>query len=185
MPSKRLRGADIEQSPIDAWDFEGLQLDLRAKENQDKDLDDSKPQGFLDDDFDNSNHYLNEKQAHAGVTTQEYLSPGSPDSTYGPGVSPFTPGLPNPKKIDGSFASPPPSPPPPKRRICGLRARHFWELFALALMLVVTAAIVGGVVGGLKMHAGSFSAPAGASTSAPQPSNNTNMNTTQPFVALQ
>lgn len=175
---------DIKQSPIDAFDYGGLQLDTRAKENQDVYLDDSKPQGFLDDDFDNSSNYLNEKQAHVGVKTREYLSPGSPDSTegtYGPGVSPLTPGVPNLKRYDESLASPLPSPPPPpKRRICGLQSRHFWELFALALMAVVTAAIVGGVLGGLKTHKGSSSTPV-----VPQASNNTNTNTTQPWVALE
>ena len=181
-----VHSVDIEQSPVDAWDYEGLQLDTRAKENLDKTLDDSKPQGFMDDDFDDTNNYLNEKQAHRDmVTTQEFLGPGSPDSAFGPtaspGISPLTPGMPNPKKLVESVTTAPGSPPPLKRRICGLRPRHFWELFALALMVVITAAIIGGVVGGLKTHRGSSPAP--ASTSAPQGLNTTN--TTQPFVAVQ
>jgi len=49
-------------------------------------------------------------------------------------------------------------------------------------MIVITAAIVGGVVGGLKIHAG-VSTPAPSPT--PQASNNTKTNDTQPFVALQ
>lgn len=185
MPSAQWQEADVEQSPIDALDYGGLQLDTRAKENRDVCLDDSKPQGFLDDDFDNSKNYLNEKQAHAGVTSREFLSPGSSHSTegtYEPGISPLTPGDPDPKQYDESLVSPLPPSPSPKRRICGFQSRHFWELLALALMIVITAAIVGGVVGGLKMHRGT---PSSHASPFAQVSNNTDTNTTQSFVPLQ
>ena len=167
--------ADWHQSPVDRWDYEGLQVDTRARENQEKHLDDSKPQGFLDDDFDNSGNYLNEKESHGAVIDE--ISPTSPDSTLGAGYSPISPlgdtkdrlkkDFPS-KGIEETIGSPPPV--PPERKICGLKRKWFWELFALVLALLIVAAVVGGVVGGLKARDGSSHAP----VSAPSlPSNGT------------
>lgn len=145
-------------------------------------MDDSKPQGFLDDDFDNSGNYLNEKQAHTAIS--EERSPSSPDSSAGVGFSPISPvgppkgdshnGLPA-KGIDEVLGTPPPV--PPQRKICGLKRRHFWELFGLCLALLVTAAIIAGVVAGLQAR--------NASSHSPVPSaNDTNTNPSAPTTAL-
>ena len=115
-------------------------------------LDGTKPQGFLDDDFDSSTNYINEKQAHSGFSPVQE-DPRSPDSTIA--GSPYPSDTKVPQPIDGVFASAsasasaPPPPPPQERRVCGLRRKVFWNLFALILALIVTAAVVGGVVGGL------------------------------------
>lgn len=68
--------------------------------------------------------------------------PTSPEGT----LSPTTPI--GPKKFDdglGTHST-------PEKRICGLRQKHFWELFGLILAIVLAAAIIGGVVGGLQSH---------------------------------
>ncbi|KAL9076292.1 MAG: hypothetical protein Q9161_001008 [Pseudevernia consocians] len=125
-----------KQSTIDKVDYEGLQLDTRARDDRDPHLDQSRPQGLLDDDFNHHDFYLSEKQAHAGnpvgVSTGTPISPGgtlSPISQMGP------------KEIDGGLRSPP----PPERRICGLRPKHFWELLGLILAIILAVAIIGGV----------------------------------------
>ena len=168
--------SDTAQSPIDPSDYQGLQLDTRAIENQDKDLDSAKPQGLLDDDFDHPENYVNEKQAHSGVVPHEFVSPTTPGFTNqigGSGPSPVTPV--KPEQTEDSLSSEPDSQ-LPEQRICGLRRRHFWELFGFVLVIVLTAAVVGGVVGGLRRNNGN------SSPTSSQPANNTNSND---FVPLQ
>jgi hypothetical protein len=143
------------QSPVDPSEYEGLQVDTRAKDNNDLYLDESKPQGFLDDDFDNHNNYINEKQAHTGWgNVVDPRSPQYPDSPDCNGTtiagSPLPP-LPQHKNIDGVFHVAEEGPLVPQQRmICGLKRKHFWEIFGLVLALVIAAAVVGGVVGGLQ-----------------------------------
>ena len=144
-------------------------------------MDESKPQGLLDDDFDDSGNYLNEKQSH-GTGLQE-RSPHSPDSSLGAGLSPISPAVPpkdypqGPKGIDETLGLAQSS--LPKRRICGLRQKRFWELFGLFVALLVAAAVIGGVVGGLKARNKNSHSPAGP-PSAP-PSNNSNANAFSPL----
>ena len=69
-----------------------------------------------------------------------------------------------PKELDERL-EPTPS---PEKRICGLRQKHFWELFGVILAIVLAAAIVGGVVGGLQSRAGK------SSSTQPVPNNTTN-----------
>ena len=88
--------------------------------------------------------------------------PLSPDGTLSP-MSPV-----GAKELDEGLVS---NPPREKRR-CGLRQKHFWELFGLLLALILAAAIIGGVVGGLQSRNGK-SSPAGQPTT-----NSTNKNTT-------
>ena len=88
--------------------------------------------------------------------------PLSPDGTLSP-MSPV--GL---KELDEGLVS---NPPKEKRR-CGLRQKHFWELFGLLLALILAAAIIGGVVGGLQSR--SDKSPPAAQTAT----NSTNNNTT-------
>ena len=131
-----------------AEDFEGLQLDTRARD-PDVHLDERKRQGMLDDDFDDQMNYINEKQSHTGH------DPTSPSSTYvGTMTSPNnqTPAT-IAKQFENDFGAPKEEvPPPPQkpRRICGLKPGMFWFLAGLTLALVIAAALVGGIVGGLQ-----------------------------------
>lgn len=142
-------------------DYEGLQVDTRAKDNRVPHLDESKPQGFLDDDFNHHGFYLNKKQAHVGAPVA--IPTGLPTSPQGT-ISPISPM--GPKEMDDGL----PSPPPREKRICGLRQKHFWELSGLVIAIVLAAAIIGGVVGGLQSHNGRSSASA-------QPASNNNLTT--------
>ena len=151
------------QSPVDKVDYEGLQLDTRARDNQDPQLDESRPRGLRDETFHNHGFYPNEKQEHAGIPVGIPTGiPTSPDGT----LSPMSPT--GAKEIGEGAVSTPPR----ERRTCGLRRKHFWELLGPILAIVLAAAIVGGVVGGLKSRRGK-SSPSGQSAS-----NNSTSNTT-------
>lgn len=127
-------------------DYEGLQLDTRARDNRDPQLDQSKPQGLLDDNFNPYGCYPNnENQAHAGIPVGVPMGiPTSPEGTLSP-MSPM-----GPKELDEGLNSPRPQ----EKRKYGLRQKHFWELLGLVLAIVLAAAIVGGVVGGLQSRNG-------------------------------
>lgn len=95
----------------------------------------------------------------------------SPESTLSP-ISPMTP-----KEKDEHVRSAP----QPGKRICGLRQKHFWELSGLIVAILLAAAIIGGVVGGLQSRHGKSS-----SSGQPAPSNSSknttdNSNTTIPL----
>ena len=148
------------QSPVDDKDYEGLQLDTRARA-PDKHLDDSKPQGMLDDDFDNQMNYINEKQLSPQTQHGPRLmspDPSTGTGTYGADCGTFgsstlmSPGSPDIKRpFDTDTASHEGSQKEDReRRICGLRRRHFWGFAGLTLGLLIAAAVVGGVVGGLR-----------------------------------
>ncbi|KAL6720993.1 hypothetical protein ACLMJK_000093 [Lecanora helva] len=156
-----------EKSPVDKRDYEGLQVDTRARENQEKHLDESKPQGFLDDDFDNSGNYLSEKESHGAMFKE--TRPTSPESNFGHAFSPVSPEdqikdmkFP-PKDVEKTMESPTPVPPEPK--VCGIKRRRFWLLFALSLSLLLSAAIIAGVVGGLEARHGNSTTPASSPSS--------------------
>ena len=150
------------QSPVDKVDYEGLQLDTRARDNQDPQLDESRYRGLRDGNFHNHGFYPNEKQEHAGIPVGIPMGiPTSPDGT----LSPMSPT--GAKEIGEGVVST-----PREKRICGLRRKHFWELSGLILAIVLAAAIIGGVVGGLQSRHGK------PSPSAPSTSNNSTSNTT-------
>ena len=151
------------QSPVDKVDYEGLQLDTRARDNQDPQLDESRSRGLRDENFHSHGFYPDEKQEHAGIPVGIPMGiPTSPDGTLSP-MSPI-----GAKEMGEGIVSTPPR----ERRIFGLRRKHFWELLGLILAIVLAAAIVGGVVGGLQSRHGK-SSPSGQSTS-----NNSTSNTT-------
>ena len=126
-------------------DYGGLQLDTRARDNQDPQLDQSKPQGLLNHNSNLHGCYPNENQAHAGIPVGVPMGiPTSPEGTLSP-MSPM--GL---KELDDGLNPPRPQ----EKRICGLRSKHFWGLLGLVLAIVLAAAIVGGVVGGLQSRNG-------------------------------
>ena len=122
-------------------EYEGLQLDTRARDNRDPQLDQSKTQGLLDGRFNLHGCYPNEIQAHAGIPVGVPMGiPTSPEETLSP-MSPM--GL---KELNEGLNSPRPQ----EKRVCGMRQKHFWELLGLVLAIVLAAGIVGGVVGGLQ-----------------------------------
>ena len=97
---------------------------------------------------------MNEKQAHLSYGQNVDLrspppafSPRSPGTTFPDSPLPPTPQF---KNIDSAFHLAEVPPAPRERRICGLKKKHFWEIFGLILALIIAAAVVGGVVGGLQ-----------------------------------
>ena len=88
--------------------------------------------------------------------------PTSPDGT----LSPMSPT--GAKEMGEGVVSTPPR----EKRICGLRRKHFWGLLGL-MAIVLAAAIIGGVVGGLQSRHGK-SSPSGQSASNNSTSNTTN-----------
>ena len=141
----------------------------------DKQLDGSRPQGFLEEGYNHDCTYIDEKRGHA--TTINQYGPASPDSAVrsGPGPSPITPvGLRNNEDMLNSPTSATSAPAAEDRRMCGLRRRHLWELFVLILAIIFAAAVVGGVVGGLQKHGKSSPPP------APAAGNSTDADTSVP-----
>ena len=137
------------QSPVNGGDYEGLQVDTRAKDSTDKHLDPQKgPQLKRDwSDVDDGEAYLNEKQiASVGQIERGGQSPISPGNTL---VA--DPETPYPKTMDSDVAIRSGSPPEPRVwKICGLRRRNFWILFGTILAVIIVVSIIGGVLGGRK-----------------------------------
>ena len=163
------------QSPVDKVDYEGLQLDTRARDNQDPQLDESRSRGLRDENFHSHGFYPNEKQEHAGIPVGIPMGiPTSPDGT----LSPMSPT--GAKEIGEGVESTPPR----EKRICGLRRKHFWELFGLILAIVLAAAVIGGVVGGLQSRHGK-SSPSGQLASKNSTSNTTSSANHTAAIPLQ
>ncbi|KAJ1338632.1 serine/threonine kinase PknH [Microdochium nivale] len=88
--------------------------------------------------------------------TSSYGAPSHPSSARGDGRYDY------PQYGEGLEAVPPHDEAVPKRRICGLAARNFYILLAVAIVIVVGA--VGGGVGGALASKGGNSQPLGGST---------------------
>lgn len=135
----------------------------------------SRPQGFVNTDYDYGGTYVDEKSGQGTVVNE--FSPSSPDSTVNSGLSPTDLESPiKPGDIPPSPSTTTATPVPAGRRICGLRRRHFWELFGLLLAIIIAAAVIGGVVGGLQNHGGSSPQKA-----TPQPPKNTTSSASLPL----
>ncbi|KAL8691677.1 MAG: hypothetical protein Q9218_003152 [Villophora microphyllina] len=154
-----------QQSPIERYSHEGLELDTRAGDGSDKHLDHSKPLPDLKkwQEEEENSRYLNEKQMIQAHEVPQ-SSPTSAESSMGM-MSPQTPQR---KMMDDPMGSPPE---PRTRRICGLRRGIFWLLFALVLALVIVAAVVGGVVGGTRHSQSNNGVDQGASSATPAAGN--------------
>lgn len=127
------------QSPVERGDYEGLQLDTRAKDSTKKHLDHSEaPQGLRDpDDSDHEDEYLSEKQATI------YMPDGSPNSTTS--TTAVIRGNSVPVLADESASS---SSEPKVRRTFGLRRRPFGIILGVIIAVIIAAAAIGGAVGG-------------------------------------
>lgn len=99
------------------------------------------------DSRDHKHGYFNEKEVGFDEKGQMRMhmassdSPTSPSSTMVGGDSPHDL---QQRSIDELVGKPPP---PEDRKICGLRRRTFWVVFAVCLMAIVAAAVIGGVLG--------------------------------------
>ncbi|MCJ1430016.1 hypothetical protein MMC29_007931 [Sticta canariensis] len=153
--------SSTEKSPVDRVDFEGLQIDTRAKDVTEKCLDPlTVHRGWRDRDLKNEDH-LSGKQA----TAETFLtSPTSSSST----TTGFERGLRAPIRADEP-AGPPPT--PKARRICGTHRRNFWVIFGILLAIVVIAAVIGGAVAGSQSPGTSGSPNDTNSTGIPSPAN--------------
>ena len=130
-------------------------MDTRAREITDKHLDPAKPfklnRGRAS--RDHKHGYFNEKEVGFDEKGQMRMhmassdSPNSPSSTMVGGDSPHDL---HQKSIDELVGKPPP---PGDRKICGLRRRTFWVVFAVCLMAIVAAAVIGGVLGARRRDA--------------------------------
>lgn len=140
--------ADGKQSPGDKGDYEGLQLDTRAREITDKHLDPAKPfkLGRTRDSQERKHGYFNEKEVGFDEKgrMQMHMSANSPTSPSSTMVGGETPHDLHYKSIDGFVGKPPP---PENRKICGLQRRTFWIVFSTCFVAVVAAAVIGGVLG--------------------------------------
>ncbi|KAL8640301.1 MAG: hypothetical protein Q9228_002766 [Teloschistes exilis] len=154
-----------QQSPVQRFSHEGLELDTRAGDGYEKHLDHSKPLPDLRKwhQEEENDRYLNEKQMIQAHEVPQ-SSPTSPESSMGM-MSPQTPQV---KMMDDSIGSPPA---PRTRRICGLRRSIFWMLFAIVSALVIVAAVVGGVLGGIRRGQSNNGAGGGTSSSPPATGN--------------
>ena len=159
-------------------------MDTRAADSTDKHLDPQrapKPKRPHEDD----ETYLQEKEIHIEERERGLNSPssaGSPIDGATMGGSTMVPETPcsegkpciheehtgrpclysypsdiKEKSMVDVVPIPPPEPKP--RKICGLRRRHFWTLFAVLLGMIVAAAIIGGAIAGTRKN-GSSPTPA-------------------------
>ena len=130
----------------------------------------------MNTEYDHGGTYIDEKSGQATVVDE--LSPSSPDSTMRSGPSPTSPDAPRKSRdIPPSPSTTSATHVPTGRRICGLRRRHFWELFGLLLAIIIAAAVIGGVVGGLQDRGGSSPQKAN-----PHPPSNSTPNTFPPLL---
>ena len=155
---------------MDYGDLGGLQLDTRLKDTKD-------PYGISPTqyesptyDYDDRMRYTSEKQARSAssLARMRMASPSSRGWASSGSINQKEVNAPyKPTQYTGDLAVP---------RICGLQKRYFWVAFGLLLSFIITAAVVGGVVGGLQAQnnaAGNppwySNGPSGNSTTASLP----------------
>ena len=162
------------QSPIDRTDYEGLQLDTRAKDETEKTLspirDNDSPQSPQEHQFD----YNDEKAIIAQREFEEARRNGVPMMVHQTSNPPSP--IDNARESEGLEAVVP-APKPRVQRICGLRQRHFWISFCSILAIVVVAAVIGGIAAKTRRGSpSSQSPPAANSTPNSTPSNSSASN---------
>lgn len=148
-------GLTYSKSPVDNEVYDGLQVDQRAQTIREKNFDPAPSPRPLDDVFDKQFSYLNEKHEHFDV--EEITSPApshpSPITRSSTNALTFT-GPITPQTTEALWEPAPEI--HEKQRICGLRRRHFWIVFLIALgMILAVALVVGLVVGRGDQHRGS------------------------------
>ncbi|MCJ1432568.1 hypothetical protein MMC27_001925 [Xylographa pallens] len=159
-----------EKVPIDRSDYEGLQLDTRARDQIEKDLDTSQDVKcpISPDQFhlgwDDEKKLLWAREARevrdARSATSDEPGPVSAISTR----APTFPTLSNDTETMSTRKP---------QRICGLRPRWFWTILALILASMIIAAILGGVLTARQSH---------TSTTTITPANSTEPQGEEPLV---
>ncbi|KAL9123166.1 MAG: hypothetical protein Q9187_000282 [Circinaria calcarea] len=158
-----------EKAPVDRTDYEGLQLDTRAKDETEKHLDAEpeleSPQSPEQCQVD----CLDEKAIIAQREAEEGRRSRAAMTTVEEAQSPLTPRVEH--LSHNGLEAVIPATQPRVRRICGLRQKHFLISFVLILAIVILAAVLGGVAAKVRRDSGAVSA-AGTTPSTPTgPSN--------------
>ncbi|MCJ1256750.1 hypothetical protein MMC24_004574 [Lignoscripta atroalba] len=140
----------LEKSTIDKCDYEGLQLDTRAHDSTEKDLDTTKSRRSPrhgQAEYSDEKNFITETEAREAAGLDD--TPESATSTVD---------LTKPTMINDDDGG---APKPKVQRMCGLRRRYFWTFFGLVLTIITVAAVVGGILGARQSAS---SAPSNSST---------------------
>ncbi|MCJ1411688.1 hypothetical protein MMC19_005780 [Ptychographa xylographoides] len=148
----------MEKAPVDHCDYEGLQLDTRARDQTEKDLDTPQELNSPVSPEQYQNFWDDEKNLIAAREARE--AQRAAPSQYTPVSAGSTKTLVPPDMVsqDGTPAERKP------QRICGLRRGLFWTFLILILAIIVIAAIVGGL---LAARRNSSSTPSPSATPSP------------------
>ena len=118
------------QSPVEASEYAGLELDTRATNTTERDLDDSRIISPGSDPAEERGEKASMVEVGARAVARSQTTPHLMTST----LDEEMPHAPNAREV----------------KIYGLRRRYFWIIFAMVLILIILAAVVGGVVGALR-----------------------------------
>ncbi|MCJ1285772.1 hypothetical protein MMC26_005113 [Xylographa opegraphella] len=137
-----------EKVPVDSSDYEGLQLDTRARDQIEKDLDTSQDmKGPISPDpyhlgWDDEKKLLWAREAREARDASATCDEAGPVSA----ISTRAPTFPTLSNDNETLSSRKP------QRICGLRPGWFWTILALILASMIIAAILGGVLTARQNH---------------------------------
>lgn len=157
------------QAPVDRTDYEGLQLDTRAKDETEKHLDaepelesPQSPEQYQAD-------CLDEKAIIAQREAEEGRRSRAAMTNVEEAQSPLTPRA---ERLNHTgLEAVIPATEPRVRRICGLRQKHFLISFVLILAIVILAAVLGGVAAKARRDSVPNPAPGTTPSTPPGPSN--------------
>ena len=152
-----------DQAPVDSSDYEGLQLDTRARDQTEKDLDTSQEatSQFSPDQY---HSVWDDKKllwAREAGEVRDTRSPTSDVPAPVSGISTRAPTFPTINNDSEPLSTRKP------QRICGLRPIWFWILLTTILASMVIAAILGGVLTARENHTQSTTATPANPTEAP------------------
>ena len=176
MPTLHLINAQLcPQAPVDRTDYEGLQLDTRARDEYVKD---STIAHEVESPQSPDNYQLDFCDEKAMIARREA------EDAKKAGLAAVVQEAPSPMTSNGDRYSAAgleaviEEPPRPRvQRICGLRQIHFWISFCLILAIVVVVAIIGAVVAKSR-HASSTTPGVPSGTSPPDSGGSSNISLT-------
>ena len=165
MPNLQEINAQLRlQAPVDRTDYEGLQLDTRARDESAKDH--TNPHE-LESPQSPDNYHLDYSDEKAMIARREA------EEASKAGMAAAVQEAPSPMTSNGDRYSSAgleaviDEPPRPRvQRICGLRQIHFWISFCLILAIIVIVAIIGAVVARSKHTSSSTTPPLPSGTSS-------------------